>query len=202
MTHLHEIVLGNTGEGDPIAAKSPATIVVANNRIDVTGTPGQRWGGSWAILIAGNLNVDEVRIENNDVTKRGEGWGIGLSGANMRITGNTFSFEEHNGKYTLGAVTIGGYPLLAGKAMGPSLANSVFKDNTFEGKVSDHAMFFMPGGRGFANASSGNRFDMGDSLISLGAKTTLTLSQEMTDNEFTGKTGKVVNNTKNGDNKY
>ena len=193
---------GDTGPGDPIAARTPAEIVVANNRIDVTGTPGPRWGGSWAILICGNLNVDKVRIENNDITKRGEGWGIGLSGANMHITGNTFRFEEHKGKLTPGAVTIGGYPLLAGKAMGSSLTNSVFKDNTFEGKVSTHGMFFMPGAEGFANASSGNRIDLGDSLAKLGAKTTLTLSQDMSDNAFTGNVGKVVDNARDGANEY
>ncbi|MCH8204534.1 MAG: hypothetical protein IID09_05185, partial [Candidatus Hydrogenedentes bacterium] len=193
---------GDTGPGDPMAAQTPAEIVVANNRIDVTGTPGPRWGGSWAILICGNLNVDKVRIENNDITKRGEGWGIGLSGANMHITGNTFRFEEHEGKLTLGAVTIGGYPLLAGKAMGSSLTNSVFKDNTFEGKVSTHGMFFMPGAEGFANASSGNRIDLGDSLVTLGAKTTLTLSQDMSDNAFTGNIGKVVDNARDGANEY
>ncbi len=193
---------GNTGPGDPLAAQTPAEIVVANNRIDVTGTPGARWGGSWAILICGNLNVDRVLIENNDVTKRGKGWGMGLSGANMHITGNTFRFEEHNGKLTPGAVTIGGYPLLAGKAMGSSLTNSVFKDNTFEGRVRDHGMFFMPGRRGFANASSGNRIDLGDSLASLGAATTLTLSQKMTGNVFKGNMGKVTDNALDGANKY
>ena len=193
---------GNTGPGDPIAAKSPAEIVVADNRIDVTGTPGPRWGGSWAILICGNLNVDRVRIENNDVTKRGKGWGIGLSGANMHVTGNKFRFEEHAGKLTLGAVTIGGYPLLAGKAMGSSLTNSVIKDNTFEGRVRSHGMFFMPGRKDFANASSGNRIDLGDSLITLGAATTLTLNQKMTDNVFKGKLGKVTDNALDGANKY
>ena len=193
---------GNTGAGDPIAAQSPAKIIVADNRIDVTGTPGPRWGGSWAILIAGNLNVDEVRIENNDVTKRGEGWGLGLSGANMRITGNTFRFEEHNGKLTPGAIQIGGYPLLAGKAMGPSLTDSVIENNTFIGRVSDDGMFFVPGGAGFANASSGNRIDLGDSLVTLGAKTTLTLNQEMKGNTFSGKLGTVTDNAKKGANTY
>ena len=193
---------GNTGPGDPVAAKTPAEIVVANNRIDVTGTPGPRWGGSWAILICGNLNVDRVLIENNDVTKRGVGWGIGLSGANMRVTGNTFRFEEHAGKLTPGAVTIGGYPRLAGKAMGSSLINSVIKDNTFEGRVQNHGMFFMPGRRGFANASRGNRIDLGRSLATLGAATTLTLSQEMKDNVFTGVLSKVTDNALKGANKY
>ncbi|MFP6582474.1 MAG: hypothetical protein VCD00_07930 [Candidatus Hydrogenedentota bacterium] len=193
---------GDIGEGDPKAAKSPAEIVVANNTIDVTGTPGARWGGSWAILVAGNLNVDRVLIENNHVTKRGEGWGIGLSGANFEIVDNTFIFEEHNGKLSLGAMTIGGYPKLAGKEMGSSMTNSVIKGNTFEGRVRDHALFFMAGSAGYENASTGNRIDMGDSFNTLGAKTTLTLSQDMRDNEFNGDTGKVADNAKKGANRY
>jgi len=127
---------------------------------------------------------------------------MGISGANMHITGNTFRFEEHDGKLTPGAVTIGGYPLLAGKAMGSSLTNSVIQDNTFEGRVRDHGMFFMPGRQGFANASSGNRIDLGNSLVTLGAATTLTLSQDMTDNVFTGDLGKVTDNARDGANKY
>jgi len=193
---------GDTGPGDPVAAQTRAEIVVANNRIDVTGTPGPRWGGSWAILICGNLNVDRVVIKDNDITKRGQGWGIGLSGANMHITGNTFRFEQHEGQLTPGAVTIGGYPLLAGKAMGSSLTNSVIKNNTFEGRVRDHGMYFMSGRRDFTNASSGNRIDLGDSLVTLGATTTLTLSQEMKDNVFTGALGKVTDNAPDGANKY
>ena len=193
---------GNTGPGDPAAAQTPAEIVVANNRIDVTGTPGPRWGGSWAILICGNLNVDRVLIKDNDVTKRGKGWGMGLSGANMHITGNTFRFEEHQQKLSRGAVTIGGYPLLAGKAMGSSLTNSVIKDNTFQGRVGEHGLFFMPGGQGFANASRGNRIDLGKSLVTLGAKTTLTLSQQMTDNVFSGDLDRIIDNANDGANKY
>ena len=192
---------GNTGPGDPIAAKTPAEIVVANNRIDVTGTPGPRWGGSWAILICGNLNVDAVRIENNHVTKRGEGWAMGLSGENMSITGNTFRFEEHNGKFPAGAITIGGYGLLAERAMGSSLKNSTFAGNTFEGSVTDNGLYFMAGGAGFANESSGNRFDLGESLAALGAKATLTLNQAMNDNVFTGDLGTVVDNTSGGSNR-
>jgi len=78
----------------------------------------------------------------------------------------------------------------------------VIKDNTFEGRVRDHGMFFMPGRRGFANASSGNHIDLGSSLVTLGAATTLTLSQKMTDNVFKGALGKVTDNAINGANKY
>ena len=116
--------------------------------------------------------------------------------------GNKFRFEEHNGELTPGAVTIGGYPLLAEKAMGSSLTNSVIKDNVYEGRVQRHGMFFMPGGPGFANASGGNRIDVGDTLVKLGAETTLTLSQEMEDNTFSGDLGNVVDNAREGANKY
>ena len=54
----------------------------------------------------------------------------------------------------------------------------------------------------FINASSGNHIDLGDSLVTLGAKTTLTLTQEMSDNVFTGDLGTVVDNAKAGANKY
>lgn len=86
--------------------------------------------------------------------------------------------------------------------MGSSLIDSVIKDNTFEGRVQNHGMFFMPGRRGFANASRGNRIDLGRSLATLEAATTLTLSQEMKDNVFTGVLSKVTDNAFDGANKY
>jgi hypothetical protein len=193
-----EILMNRIG---PKASKTPSEIVVANNKIDVTGTPGPRWGGSWAILVAGNLHVDKVRIENNDVTKRGEGWGVGLSGDNFNITGNTFRFEEHNGKLTPGAITIGGYPKLAGEEMGASFNNSVIKDNTFEGKVSENGLFFMHGNGEYINESKGNTIDVGDTLVNLGAKTTITLSKDITDNTFRGKIETLATDAPQGKNK-
>jgi hypothetical protein len=193
---------GDTGPGDSKAATSPSEIIITGNTIDVTGTPGPRWGGSWAILIAGNLNVDRVLIADNDVTKRGEGWGVGLSGANFEVRDNVFRFEEHKGKLTPGAITIGGYPKLAGKFMGSSLTNSVIENNQFIGKVSKHGVFFMPGGKGFENASTGNRIDVGDSLISLGAETTVTLSQEMANNSFRGKYDTISDSASESSNKF
>lgn len=191
---------GNTGKGDPAAATGPAKIIVSGNRIDVTGAPGQRWPSSYAILICGNLGADEVLIENNEITKRGKGWGLGISGENFKITGNRFRFEMHNGEYPPGAVTIGGFGQLAGRDMGAALNNSVFANNTFEGKVSKSGIVF-PGER-VANASRGNRFDLGDSLAKLGAETTLTLSKDSHGNIFKGNLGKVVDNAPKGANDY
>lgn len=192
---------GDTGSDDPLESGSPSEIVVANNRIDVTGTPGLRWNHSFAILIAGNLNVDKVLVENNHVTKRGEGWGMGLSGANFHVTGNTFRFEEHNSKLTLGAISLGGFPRLGGRDLGASLTNSVIENNTFEGKVSTYGIYFRPDGKGlingsegFVNTSSGNMIDLGKSLVTLGAKETLTLSPKITNNIFKGSTGRVIDN--------
>ena len=48
----------------------------------------------------------------------------------------------------------------------------------------------------------GNRIDLGRSLARLGAATTLTLSQEMKDNVFTGVLSKVIDNALKGANKY
>ena len=70
---------------------------MTGNRIEVTGKPGERWPSSFAILIGGNLNVDAVRIENNQIVKRGKGWGLGISGDNLSIKGNRFRFEVHEG---------------------------------------------------------------------------------------------------------
>lgn len=193
---------GKTSPDDEFAVKTPAEIVIANNRIDVTGSPGKRWEGSWAILLAGNHHYDKIRIVDNDITKRGEGWGLGLSGENLVVTGNTIRFEEHRGKFSLGAVTIGGYGVHDGYAMGGSLINSVIKNNTFIGRVSTHGMFFMPGAKGSENGSKGNQINFGKSLVTLGAKNTLTLSQNMTGNVFRGKLGTVVDNAKAGANKY
>jgi hypothetical protein len=191
---------GNSGKGDPAAATGPAQIIVSGNRIDVTGTPGQRWPSSFAILICGNLGVDAVRIENNDITKRGKGWGLGISGDNLRITGNRIRFEIHEGQYPPGGVIIGGFPPLVGRDMGTSLNNSVFERNTFEGKVSKNGILFS--GDRVANASHGNRFDLGDSLAKLGAETTLTISKDSHGNTFKGNLGKVLDNSPKGANHY
>jgi hypothetical protein len=192
---------GNTGAGDPDAAQSPAEIIVTGNKVDVTGTPGQVWPSSFAILICGNLNVDQVRVEDNHVTKRGKGWGMGLSGANFNIAGNTFRFEEHDGAYPPGAITIGGYGKLAGFEMGNSFDNSVFTDNTFEGKVSKNGIVFSSGRGNVVNDSHGNRFDLGESLAALGAETTLTLSEKIHDNTFEGTLGTVENGSTKDTNK-
>jgi hypothetical protein len=191
---------GTSGKGDAAAATGPAKIIVTGNRIDVTGTPGQRWPSSFAVLICGNLGVDAVLIENNDITKRGKGWGLGISGENLKITGNKFRFEIHNGEYPPGAVIIGGFPPLAGREMGTSLNNSVFANNTFEGRVSKDGIFFS--GDRTVNASHGNRFDLGDSLAKLGAETTLTLSKDIHGNTFKGDHGKVADNSPKGANEY
>ncbi len=191
---------GNTGRGDPAAAVGPAKIIVSGNRIDVTGTPGRRWPSSFAMLICGNLGADEVLVENNEVTKRGKGWGLGISGEHFRIIGNRFRFEEHNGEYPPGAVTIGGFGQLVGRDMGAALINSVFAGNTFEGRVARDGIMF-PGER-VANASYGNRFELGDSLAGLGAETTLTLSKDSRDNNFRGNPGKVVDHAPKGANVY
>jgi len=191
---------GDTGPGDPAAASSSSEIVVSGNRIDVSGTHGPRWTGSFAILIAGNLNVDKVRIENNDVTKRGIGWGLCLTGSNIYVAGNTFRFEELDGELTPGAVTVGGMPLFWGKDLGASLTNSVFENNTFEGRVSDYGVYFVPGRQGRPNASNGNRMDFGESLSALGAETTLTISEHATDNVFSGNIDTVVDNSRDGAN--
>lgn len=193
---------GNTGAGDAAAATGPSEIIVTGNRIDVTGTPGQRWPSSVAVLICGNLNVDAVRIENNHITKRGKGWGIGISGENFNITGNTFRFEVHEGKYPPGAVTIGGYGRLAGRDMGASFDNSVFAGNTFEGSVSEQGIRFSQGRGNASNTSHGNRFDLGDSLAKLGAKTTLAISKDVHDNVFKGDLGTVDDASPKGANDY
>lgn len=193
---------GDTGAGDPKAASSPATIEVTGNTIDVTGTPGPRWGGSWAILIAGNLNSNKVLIENNDVTKRGKGFGIGLSGNNFEIKNNTFHFEEFNGERIQGAIQIGGYPVLAGREMGPNLTDSVIAGNTWTGVVGDAAVLFNPGSGKFVNKSTGNRIDFSDGLNDLDAKTTLSVSPEVAGNTFTGKMESVKDGSKEGANTF
>jgi hypothetical protein len=196
---------GNSGPGDPAAARGPSEIILTGNRIDVTGKPGARWPSSFAILIGGNLNVDTVRIENNQVLKRGKGWGLGISGDNLRIKGNRFRFEVQEGEYTPGAVVIGigRFPArLGGLDMGSSLNHSVFADNTFEGKVDRFGIFFATGPGKDLNTSQGNLFDLGDSLAQLGAETTLLLSKDIHGNTFKGNLGQVIDNAPKGANKY
>jgi hypothetical protein len=196
---------GTSGPGDPAAAKGPSEIIVAGNRIDVTGTPGERWPSSWAILVGGNLNVDTVRIENNHVVKRGKGWGLGISGDKLKVTGNRFRFDLHQGEYPPGAVMIGigrFHLELGGWDMGTSLNRSIFANNIFEGKVARVGIFFNPGQGKALNTSQENLFDLGDSLAALGAETTIMLSKDIQGNTFKGNLGKVVDNAPKGANKY
>lgn len=192
---------GRSGAGDPSAASRPSEIIVKGNRIDVTGTPGPRWPSSFAILICGNLNVAAVRIEDNQVIKRGKGWGLGISGENLGITGNRFRFEVHQGEYPPGAVTIG-FGRLGVFDMGSSLNHSVFAGNTFEGKVGKVGIFFATSPGNTLNTSNDNHFDLGDSLAGLGAETTLFLSKDIRGNTFKGNLGKVIDNAPKGANQY
>ena len=198
-------IIGNRYEmSTPEGAKKtrvPAEIVVTGNRIDVTQTPGRRWPSTFAILIAGNLGAEAVRIEDNDLTVRGKGFAFGLSGERFNITGNTIRFEEHEGKYPAGLMTIG-FGKLAGRSMGASLVDSVYKNNTIEGKVRDFGIVFRPGSADMPNISHGNRFDLGDSVAKLGAKATLTLSKDVFCNTFTGGLGTVVDNSPEDANEY
>ena len=119
-----------------------------------------------------------------------------LTGSNMHVAGNTFRFEALEGRLTPGAVTVGGMPLFWGKDLGASLTNSVFENNTFEGRVRDHGVYFAPGRGDRPNASRGNRMDFGESLSALGAETTLTISEHATDNEFSGDIDTVADNSR------
>jgi hypothetical protein len=192
---------GSYGAGDPAAASGPSEIIVKGNRIDVTGTPGPRWPSSFAILICGNLNVDAVRIEDNHIVKRGKGWGLGISGENLRITKNHFRFDVHQGEFTPGAVTIG-FGRLGVFDMGSSINHSVFADNIFEGKVGKVGIFFSTSPGNALNTSHDNHFDLGDSLAGLGAETTLFLSKDIRGNTFKGNLGKVIDNAPKGANQY
>jgi hypothetical protein len=194
---------GGTGAGAAGAAPSPAEIIVTDNRVVSTGMPGKVWPWSFAILIGGNLNVDAVRVEDNHVTKRGDGWALGVSGENFKISGNTFRFEEQNGAYPPGAILIGGFGKLGTYELGNSLDNSMFANNAFEGKISDNAIVFSPGRRGYViNSSHGNHFDLGDSVARLGAETTLFLGKDTYDNTFKGNLGSIVDNAPERANEY
>ena len=194
---------GNTGTDDPDAATSAAEITVTGNRVVSTGMPGKSWPSSFAILIAGNLRVDAVRVEDNDVIKSGTGWAMGLSGENFHVSGNTFHFQEQNGANPSGAIIIGGFGKLGTYAMGDSLVNSIFVDNTFEGKVSENGIVFWTGKGGkVRNNSFGNYFDLGDSVAKLDAKTTLFIGEDLHDNTFKGDLGRVVDKAPAGANEY
>ena len=131
----------------------------------------------------------------------GKGFAFGLSGERFDITGNTIRFEEHEGKYPAGLMTIG-FGKLAGRDMGASLVDSVYANNTIEGKVRDFGIVFRPGSADMPNVSHGNRFDLGDSVARLGAKATLTLSKDVFCNTFTGSLGTVVDHSPEDANEY
>ena len=158
-------------------------------------------GGTYAILVAGNLGAEAVRIEDNDTTVRGKGWAFGISGEELNITGNHVRFEKLDGKDPAGAVSIG-FGMLGQYDLGASLVDSVFENSTFDGTVTGDGVRFGPSSENMPNKSHGNRFDMGDSLAKLGAKTTLTLSKNVYGNVFKGDLGKVVDDAPKGVNDY
>ena len=81
--------------------------------------------------------------------------------------------------------------------------NSVFSDNIFEGKVTNNGIFFWTGrDDAVRNESSGNFFNVGDSLATLGARTTLFIGKDLHDNIFEGKLGTVVDKAPAGSNAY
>jgi hypothetical protein len=177
------------GEGPP--ARGPAEVVVTGNRIAVTQQPGERWPSTFGILVAGNRGADAVRIENNDLDVRGKGWAFGLSGERLHVARNRIKLGSFLGEDPAGVVTIG-FGQLAGLPMGSSLDDSVFEDNAFTGKVREAGILFRSGREGEANASSRNRFVLGESLAQLGAAKTIVLAAGMRDNTFTGDTGVLV----------
>ena len=76
-------------------------------------------------------------------------------------------------------------------------------DNIFEGSVADNGIFFWTGqGDAVRNESSGNFFDVGDTLATLGARVTLFIGEDMQDNGFRGNLGNVIDNAPQGANKY
>lgn len=207
-------IIGNRSSsawpGRPASATKPAEIIVSGNRVVSTGQPGSAWPHSFAILILGNLGVDLVRVDNNHVTKSGDGWGMGLSGENFHIFNNAFRFEKQNGVYPPGAIIIGGFgklgtygSSLGNFELGNSLVNSLFEGNTFEGKIGQNGILFWPGrNAGVVNNSHGNHFELGEGLASLGAQTTLFLGKDTDDNSFGGDLGTVVDQAPVGANAY
>jgi hypothetical protein len=187
------------GEGPP--ARGPAEVVVTGNRIAVTQQPGERWPSTFAILVAGNQGADTVRIEDNDLDVRGRGYAFGLSGDRLRVVRNRVRLGSFEGQDPAGAVTIG-FGQLAGLPMGSSLNDSVFEGNTFEGRVREAGIVFRPGREPDLNTSRGNRFALGDSMVKLGAPTTMVLAAGMRDNVFTGGTGTVVDPSPAGANQH
>lgn len=200
-----EIIGNRIGQGG--GGRAPSEIIVTGNRIEVNQNLGDKWAGTFAILIAGNVDTKTVRIEDNDITVRGKGWAFGLSGENLNVTGNSVRFEKLDGVVPAGAVYIGFSPLF-GRSMGASIIDSVFENNTFEGAVKDYGILFVStsgnvlGGTEVPNESHGNRFDLGDSLANLGAETTIAIGKGVHDNVFTGNTGKVDDKSPKGANDY
>jgi hypothetical protein len=190
-----------TGRGEGPPARGPAEVVVTGNRVAVVQQPGERWPSTFAILVAGNQGADVVRIEDNDLDVRGRGYAFGLSGDRLRVARNRVRLAGFGDETPAGAVTIG-FGQLAGLPMGSSLNDSVFDENTFEGRVREAGIVFRAGGEGEGNASRGNLFALGDSLAKLGAATTIVLAPGMRDNVFSGDTGTVLDPSPQGANRH
>ena len=176
---------------DPTAAAG--SVVVEGNDVDVTQTVDDTWPGRFALLIANNQGAQTVEVRGNSVTVRGKGWAMGLSGRNLRVTGNMVAFEEHAGAYPPGAVLVG-FPSLGGFDLGAALHDSEFEGNRFSGSVTTSGILFT----GAANDSSGNTFDLGGSLAALGALTTLYIAPGMHGNTFAGDLGTLVDRSTAG----
>lgn len=190
---------GGRDQSAALPPRGPSEIVVSRNKIEVTQQPGERWPSTVAILVAGNREVEAVRIEDNELVVRGRGFAFGLSGDRLHVAGNRVRLGAYDGKVPAGAVTIG-YGQLSGRPMGSALNDSVFEDNTFEGAVREFGIVFRET-RDATNDSHGNRFDLGDSLARLGAKTTLALSKAVHENVFLGDLGTVEDRSPPGANR-
>lgn len=194
-------ILGNRIGQD--GKRPPADIIITGNRLEMTQNLTSPWPGTYALLITGNIDTRVVRIENNDITVRGKGWAMGLSGENFRVANNRIKFEKLDGKDPAGLLYVG-FGKLFGQDMGASLNNSVWENNTIEGAVSDYGILFTggSGSRKIPNESHGNRFDLGEGFAKLGASTMLSLGEGVHDNVFTGVKGKVNDDSPEGANKY
>ncbi len=188
-------VLGNIPSG-------PSEIVIRDNVLDMTYDLSGRWPGRFAMLVGGNADTTSVVIEDNDVTIRGAGVALGLSGENFSLSDNRFEFVSHDGESASSAVQIGNGSLSVLFPLGPSLVDSRIENNHFAGSVTGTALRFDPGLNDDPNTSHGNTFDLGSSLAMLGAQTTVSISADAYDNEFLGDTGTVEDASPPGANRY
>jgi hypothetical protein len=169
-------------------SSSSTTIHVANNSVALSLSPGTfTFAG---IILLNNVHVEAVNVCDNEVEVSGPGGGFLVSGENLTISGNRCYLGEFDGDHPWAAIAVGNPGWYQGFPLGPSLTDSVIRNNQVFG-VADAVIAFVDVEG--SNHSRGN-LAVGNQTASLDAPVTILLAPNVRDNVLRGHSGTVALN--------